>query len=119
MLQKSSVIGLLFLAAASVAPASACEFHGMGFGPMGSKWSAYYPDDHNASMFEDQEMYHSPSDKSEEARSLQSPPPPEPTRARPTFSSASTRAARSAKAKIAEKKSLENNRPDPQLKSDG
>lgn len=81
-------------------PAIACEFHDMGFGPMGSKWSAYYPGEHV--LFEDEveeRSFTNPTDGEGKSESVTSNAPPAPKR--PTFSSASIRAANAAKAKLA------------------
>ena len=85
---------------------------------MGSKWSAYYPDDPRGFQFEEHETFQSDLDKPEHANTLERNDPPASTRARPSFSSASVRAANSAKAKLAKKDPLERIAPNLLSKSD-
>ena len=100
MMFRTISVGVLVIGMAGAQPAIACEFHDMGFGPMGSKWSAYYPGEHV--LFEDDAKDTSltnPTDEEGKSSSAVTAPPPAPRR--PTFSSASIRAANTAKAKLA------------------
>ena len=106
------------LGAASFAPAEACEFHDMGFGPMGSKWAAYYPDDPRGFVHEGEETTLTNPGEETSARESEANAQPPRKPARPTFSSASIRAANSAKAKLAKEDPLARIAPNLLSKSD-
>ena len=85
---------------------------------MGSKWSAYYPHEPGAYLHDDPDTIQPSIDTSEDPGAGEKSEPLAPVRARPSFSSASTRAANSAKAKLAEKSSIKERVIDQMSKSD-
>lgn len=117
MLQKTIVIGSLFLSVAFAAPASACEFHEMGFGPMGSKWSAYYPDDPRHYTGEDDTsvLPNSADPSADDTKTIE---PVQTVAPRPSFASVAIRAANTAKANLAAKNPQVLLEPKPISKSD-
>lgn len=91
---------ILTLAAATALPASACDRHGSFFGQMsGASWTDYDPATADAdALFLEQQL--------SEWHKQNAAPPAEVKPAKPTFSSASNRAAKAAQARMARKAKL-------------
>jgi len=99
MRRKAPFIAAIAIGLSSMGVASACEFHGGGFGPPGSSWQAYYgTHDQNDYSADDltgwaQEQVEAER-KTETELFLRRPIQP------PTFSNAATRAADTAKSRL-------------------
>ena len=100
---KPLILSLAIIAAPGVQAASACEFHGGGFGPYGAQWQNHYGAQEQ-STYEDAQLG---SDLQAGGEAKAQPAPQMFVRRpveRPTFSNAATRAAGTAKDRIEKQK---------------
>ena len=96
MIRKAAILSGITLGLSGLWGASACEFHGAGFGPPGSGWASYYGNTQHYSSVDDLTGWGNEETEAAERQSdaelFQRRPVP-----RPTFSNAATRAADVAK----------------------